>query len=99
MNLVKERALTDCQIVILGNKADLCTRGSVSTSVDQTNSSTITEEEESKKPNLGNIKSFQGERIVETIRMNKTRDDFKTSSSSGLNESEFRPNTTVDALS
>ena len=96
---MKERALTDCQIVILGNKADLCTGDSVSTSVDQTNSGTVTEEEESKKPNLGTIKSFQGERMVETIRMNKTRDNFKTSSGSGLNESEFRPNTTVDALS
>ena len=82
MNLVKERALTDCQIVILGNKADLCTGVS--------SRSATTEEEESKKPTLGIIQSFQGE------RMNKTRDNFK---SSGLNESEFRPNTTADALS
>lgn len=65
----------------------------------QTNVGNTTEEEESKKPNLGNINSFQGERMVETIRMNKTRDNFKTSLGSGLNESEFRPNTTVDALS
>ena len=54
MNLVKERALTDSQIVILGNKADIATEGSISTTVNQANGGATTEEEESKRP-LGTI--------------------------------------------